>query len=237
MKPLCDKCKDTGVLNVFTGGGTEPRMPGTPQVIGTRMSSSMCIDSDCLARRVRDIVKPQEQERIKPRKLGHEAHCSAGRHPEDQCCCFYPELERLWEREATLEKALRKMIEFGADPDSSAMESLIDCVELAEAILDGKEITPTKDHSSLLDLSDDEHSLSAAIRYSEALIPDKEVVQVQANQQRTGQELDIAGHVDNQNIEYLGKAYELTDGTWCCLANIHGMLGIVEVTITKALTP
>lgn len=88
--------------------------------------------------------------------LGHEAHCSAGRHPKDKCCCLYPELEELrqevierqetedslleWnenlaKRVVELENGMKKIMTFGADQTKNEMGSLIDCVELADELL------------------------------------------------------------------------------------------------------
>jgi hypothetical protein len=51
---------------------------------------------------------------------------------------------------------------------------------------------------------------------------------------RTGNTLDIDGRVDSKGVRYMGAAYEMTDGTWRCLADVGGALCIVEVTITSA---
>ena len=50
----------------------------------------------------------------------------------------------------------------------------------------------------------------------------------------TGKKVDVNGRFDEENqVEYLGHAYEMTDGTWRCLANYRGMLCRVQVAITQ----
>ena len=49
---------------------------------------------------------------------------------------------------------------------------------------------------------------------------------------RTGKEVNVNGYIDAKGIEYLGVAHEMEDGTWQCLANVHGSLCLVEVTLT-----
>lgn len=46
------------------------------------------------------------------------------------------------------------------------------------------------------------------------------------------EEVNVDGMVDKRGIRYIGKAKRRNDGRWCCLADLHGMLCIVEVTIT-----
>ncbi len=46
------------------------------------------------------------EDRPVPQALGHEAHCSAGCREDEQCCCLYPELERLWRVEAKIKGIL-----------------------------------------------------------------------------------------------------------------------------------
>ena len=47
-------------------------------------------------------------------------------------------------------------------------------------------------------------------------------------------EIDVDGHVDDRGIRYLGKASKQPDGTWRCLAEIHGALYVVEIKVTVA---
>jgi hypothetical protein len=53
---------------------------------------------------------------------------------------------------------------------------------------------------------------------------------------KTGEEIDIDGLIDYETrygrIRYVGKAYELANGSWRCLADVRGMLCRVEVKIT-----
>ena len=49
---------------------------------------------------------------------------------------------------------------------------------------------------------------------------------------RTGVARDVDGYVDDKGIEYIGKAYEMSDGTWRCLANVLGALCLVEASVT-----
>jgi len=49
-------------------------------------------------------------------------------------------------------------------------------------------------------------------------------------------EVDVDGLLDPRStetsfIQYIGKAHEQLDGTWRCLANVHGALCRVEVKI------
>lgn len=60
LVPLCLKCNDTGTVNVFSGGGTKPRIPGTPQVYGMRMDRGMCMEEECLKRRVLEGLEGAE---------------------------------------------------------------------------------------------------------------------------------------------------------------------------------
>lgn len=51
--------------------------------------------------------------------------------------------------------------------------------------------------------------------------------------ERTGRSVDVDGRVDeNMGCAYIGDAHELEDGTWHCLANVRGMLALVEVKVT-----
>lgn len=44
--------------------------------------------------------------------------------------------------------------------------------------------------------------------------------------------IDVDGHLDRtRSIRYLGRAQRQPDGTWRCLADVHGALCLVEVTI------
>lgn len=43
--------------------------------------------------------------------------------------------------------------------------------------------------------------------------------------------LSIDGYVDDQGVEYWGKAVLQPNGKWHALANVHGNLCKVEVTI------
>lgn len=53
----------------------------------------------------------------------------------------------------------------------------------------------------------------------------------------TGKRIDISGRWDDANdIEYLGDAFEMDNGTWRALAAVSGMLCLVEVTITEEKT-
>ncbi len=55
---------------------------------------------------------------------------------------------------------------------------------------------------------------------------------------RTGKKVNVQGRMDEaRGIEYLGDAWEMSDGTWRCLANVRGMLCLVEVTITELKEP
>lgn len=46
------------------------------------------------------------------------------------------------------------------------------------------------------------------------------------------EEVNVDGMVDKRGIRYIGKAKRCNNGRWRCLADLHGMLCIVEVTIT-----
>ena len=47
-------------------------------------------------------------------------------------------------------------------------------------------------------------------------------------------EIDVDGIKDpNYEITYIGKATQMDDGTWRCLANVEGALCLVEVKISK----
>jgi hypothetical protein len=49
-------------------------------------------------------------------------------------------------------------------------------------------------------------------------------------------EIDVDRVVDEKHgIMLIGKARMAADGRWRCLANVHGMLCIVEVTVTPAV--
>lgn len=53
---------------------------------------------------------------------------------------------------------------------------------------------------------------------------------------KTGAEVDIDGQTSQGRygqIRYIGKAYEMANGSWLCLADVQGMLCRVEVKITK----
>lgn len=45
-------------------------------------------------------------------------------------------------------------------------------------------------------------------------------------------EVDVEGHVDEHGFRYFGKATLQASGMWKCLADIGGMLCIVEVKLT-----
>jgi len=45
-------------------------------------------------------------------------------------------------------------------------------------------------------------------------------------------EIDLDGHVDAKGIRYIGKAKRQENGKYLCLADIHGALCRVEVTLT-----
>lgn len=47
----CETCNDTGKVLKATGGGTKPRMPGTPQVYGCRLEEVPCLE--CWSRELR----------------------------------------------------------------------------------------------------------------------------------------------------------------------------------------
>ncbi len=49
-------------------------------------------------------------------------------------------------------------------------------------------------------------------------------------------QIDIDRLVDSRGIQYIGKATMQADGTWRALANVHGSLCLVEVTITRCST-
>jgi hypothetical protein len=52
-------------------------------------------------------------------------------------------------------------------------------------------------------------------------------------EQRNPREVDIDGMVDERyGIRYIGKAVQMFDGTWRSLANVHGALCRVEVSLT-----
>jgi len=56
--------------------------------------------------------------------------------------------------------------------------------------------------------------------------------------ERTGRRVDVDGRVDeDRGINCIGHAWEMTDGTWRCLAGVRGMLCIVEVKITPTEGP
>jgi len=48
------------------------------------------------------------------------------------------------------------------------------------------------------------------------------------------QEVDVDGYVDKENnaITYIGKARKQANGTWRALANVGGVLAIVECRVT-----
>lgn len=50
----------------------------------------------------------------------------------------------------------------------------------------------------------------------------------------TPREVSVDGMVDKNGVEFYGKATLQEDGTWRCYANVHGLLCIVEVSITEA---
>ncbi len=50
-------------------------------------------------------------------------------------------------------------------------------------------------------------------------------------------EVDVDGYVDARGIRYFGKAARQEDGTWRCLADVDGMLCLVEVTLHHAPDP
>jgi len=54
----------------------------------------------------------------------------------------------------------------------------------------------------------------------------------------TGEIADVDGMVDRkrEGISYIGQATKQFDGTWRCLANVGGMLCLVEVKIDEAPT-
>ncbi len=51
----CEKCGGTGYTHVSSGGGTEPRMPGTPAVNGLKITRMPC--RDCIQRKILDDIK------------------------------------------------------------------------------------------------------------------------------------------------------------------------------------
>ena len=54
-----------------------------------------------------------------------------------------------------------------------------------------------------------------------------------------GHEVTYQGHgvtLDNEYVEYLGKAKKQNDGTWSVLANVAGMLCLVQVGLTNLVT-
>lgn len=44
--------------------------------------------------------------------------------------------------------------------------------------------------------------------------------------------VDVDGIIDDRGVRYLGKAKRRNNGRWQCLADVHGLLCIVEVKIT-----
>lgn len=45
-------------------------------------------------------------------------------------------------------------------------------------------------------------------------------------------EVDLDGTFDEQKqVRYIGKAWRMPDGTWRCLADVHGCLCRVQVSI------
>ncbi len=45
-------------------------------------------------------------------------------------------------------------------------------------------------------------------------------------------EVDVDGRYDSAGVRFLGKARRQKDGSWICLADVHGALCRVEVKIT-----
>ena len=50
---------------------------------------------------------------------------------------------------------------------------------------------------------------------------------------RTGKTVNIDGHICKKGIQYLGFAHEMSDGTWRALANVNGMLAIVQCSVKE----
>lgn len=44
--------------------------------------------------------------------------------------------------------------------------------------------------------------------------------------------LDVDGMGAGEGIVCMGKATQYSDGTWRCLANVHGALGIIQIRMT-----
>lgn len=57
---------------------------------------------------------------------------------------------------------------------------------------------------------------------------------IQLDFQGTRREIDIDGYIDRKGIRYLGKAVQVFDGTWRCLADVNGCLCRVEVSLKDA---
>ena len=48
----------------------------------------------------------------------------------------------------------------------------------------------------------------------------------------TGREVDVDGLVDEEHsVVCVGKAYEMTNGKWMCLAGVEGSMCIVEIEV------
>ena len=54
---------------------------------------------------------------------------------------------------------------------------------------------------------------------------------------KTGRQVNVDGILDEKrNIQYFGKAWEMMNGSWRCLAGVSEVLCIVEVKITLEKT-
>jgi hypothetical protein len=52
-------------------------------------------------------------------------------------------------------------------------------------------------------------------------------------QPESPREIDVDGRVDaKHNVIFIGKACQMFDGTWRCLASVGGCLCLVEVSVT-----
>ena len=75
-------------------------------------------------------------------------------------------------------------------------------------------------------------------RSSEVVIARNPLEELPVEKETRGEQINVHGYVDSaRDIEHLGAAWKMADGTWRCVANVRGALCLVEVTIHPKPNP